>query len=88
MASITHIAESTTRTAEGDLISTDPSDIIIEVSEDEVLEAVKEIYEDEGLIPLTVTLIDSHTEEEIEIEVSDYLDLTTIALIEVKEIEL
>ena len=67
---------------------TDPADSNLVIEEDEVLEAVKDIYEHEGMIPSIITLVDDYTQEDIEIEVSDYLDLTTIALIEVKAVQL
>ncbi len=67
---------------------TDPADTTLVVTEEEILEEVQRTLEEEGVIPHTIYLIDDYTDEEIEIEVADYLTIDQLSLLEVQPIEL
>jgi len=52
------------------------------IDSEEVEEAVINIMKDEGITPTTVYLMDDYTEEDIEIDVGDYLSYEEIATLE------
>ena len=63
---------------------TDPRDVTIHTTTEEVTEAVIDHIKADGYVGHTITLVDDYTEEDIEIEVSEWLDKAELEELEEK----